>query len=77
MSESRKRSIAKSVFYRFLAILSTVAVDLGALLILTDFTIVTSIGLSLVLTITAEGLHTVLYYFNERLWNRVSWGKDK
>ena len=66
MKETRKRSIAKSILWRIICIIVSVFV----LFILTArWDLAIAIG-------TSYNIITMfLYYFHERIWNRINWGK--
>ena len=63
--ETRKRTVLKAASYRVFATMTVFAVSF---LYTGSFASAASIGL------TAAVAKTLLYYFWERLWNRVSWG---
>jgi uncharacterized membrane protein len=62
---STRRSIVKTIVYRILIICS-------------DAIIIYVLTHKLVLTLSVIGLSniasTILYYFHERLWSRITWG---
>ena len=62
--ESRKRTIAKTISFRVLATLSTMALVYAATGELALAGIVGGID---------AVIKTLLYYFHERAWNRVGW----
>lgn len=64
---TRKRTLASAVTYR---ILSTILLGAISYLVTGEFT---DTG---VITVTFAFLATVVYYANERSWNRVDWGKN-
>lgn len=64
-SEGHSRSIVKAISWRALGTLDTVLISW---LISGNLTIAFSIGTFELLT------KTILYYFHERLWNRIKWG---
>ena len=63
--ESRKRSIAKAVFWRVIGV-----IVLGAItwIITRDSQTTTSV------TLMFHTINLVLYYYHERLWERIDWG---
>lgn len=65
-SEKPVRSVAKAVSWRILGTLDTMAI---AWFITGKLTMALSIGSIEVLT------KMVLYFFHERLWNVIKWGK--
>jgi uncharacterized membrane protein len=67
MSESRRRSIAKAVTFRVVATLVTA----GLVFVLTgDWRVTGIVG-------GVDALSKlILYYFHERAWEKVCWGKQ-
>jgi uncharacterized membrane protein len=65
-SESPKRSIAKSVSWRIVGTVDTVLISW---LVTGTLTMAFSIGLVELVTKMA------LYFFHERIWNKIQWGK--
>lgn len=65
-SERHSRSIVKAVSWRILGTMDTILI---AWLISGEMTIAFSIGTFELLT------KTFLYYFHERLWSGIRWGK--
>jgi uncharacterized membrane protein len=65
--ESRKRTLAKTVSYRILIILS----DIVVLFLLTK-----SYDLTLAFVIASNAVTAVEYYFHERLWSGIAWGRQ-
>jgi len=63
---TRKRSLAKSITYRLLAIV--------ALLTVTLF-ITKNLSASLLITIGFQAIMTLVYFLHERVWDRIKWGK--
>lgn len=64
--ETKKRSLVKTIIYRILIILA----DFAFLYFLTHrFT------LSVVVMVGSNLYTAVGYYFYERIWNRIKWGK--
>lgn len=68
MSEHHKRSIAKTLSWRFFATLTTIG-----LVYLFTGSWAASAGVGL-LEVFAK---LMLYYGHERVWNTVTWGKKK
>ena len=65
MVETRKRSVAKTVLWRIICIV----VSVFSVFILTGkWDLAVAVGT--VYNVTT----TILYYFHERLWNRIKWG---
>ena len=65
MKETKKRSIAKAVSYRIICIIMLVIVTYA---ITGDITQMTSI------VVIFQSIQMFLYYFHERIWERVKWG---
>ena len=65
-SESPKRSIVKSISWRIMGTLDTIIISW---VITGTLTLAFSIGLVELVT------KMVLYFFHERIWNTISWGK--
>ncbi|GGG53663.1 hypothetical protein GCM10011414_24190 [Croceivirga lutea] len=65
-SESPKRSIAKSISWRVIGTLDTIIISW---IVTGTLTMAFSIGLVELVT------KMVLYFFHERLWNSINWGK--
>lgn len=66
MKETRKRSIVKSIVWRFVCVVVSIVISY---FLTTKWDIAIAIGSSYNITTM------VLYYFHERMWNRVKWGK--
>lgn len=66
MNESNKRSIAKAVSWRITGTLDTFLISW---LITGEMLLATGIAATEVVT------KIFLYWFHERIWNRVRWGK--
>ena len=68
MIESSKRTLVKTVSWRIVATIATFAVSY---FISGDYEVATGIaGIQIF-------VHTGLYYFHERMWINVNWGKTK
>ena len=68
MSDTNKRSLAKTFSWR---ITGSSATFLIAYIFTGSFAIAGFIGISQLI------VNTILYYFHERLWNNINWGKLK
>lgn len=68
MIEQKKRSIAKAISWRTLGTVDTMLISF---IITGNATASVSIGAFELLTKTA------LYYFHERAWNKINYGKAK
>ena len=66
MSDTAGRSLAKTISWRITGSLSTFVISY---LILGSFAIASSIA---VIQVT---INTILYFFHERAWDKVSWGR--
>ncbi len=66
MIETKRRSLLKSIVWRIIATINGI---LGALL----FT--GNIEQSIKIGVFANITGFILYYFHERVWNRIKWGK--
>jgi uncharacterized membrane protein len=64
---SKRRSLAKSLTWRVIAIVST---------LLIGYAMTGSWAFALSLTVVSNVINFVLYYIHERVWLGVSWGKD-
>ena len=64
--ETHPRSIAKSVSYRVLSIIA----DYSAAYLFTR-----NLALSAGIVLVVDFYSTVLYYFHERIWAHVEWGR--
>ncbi|WP_343487614.1 DUF2061 domain-containing protein [Allomuricauda sp. d1] len=65
-SESPKRSIVKSISWRVIGTLDTIIISW---VITGTLTLAFSIGVVELVT------KMVLYFFHERIWNNIKWGK--
>ena len=66
MIEQRTRSIFKALSWRIFATLTTMII---VFIFTRQWVLSLSVG---VLEVTSK---LVLYYFHERIWNRITWGK--
>ncbi len=67
MRESKKRSLVKGICYRLQA---NVATSLLVYLVIGEIDLALKIGL-------ADSIVKLgIYFFNERLWNKVNWGYE-
>jgi uncharacterized membrane protein len=66
MIDSNVRSIVKTITWR---LTGSSATFLIAYLLVGNFAIAGVIG------ITQLVFNTILYYFHERIWNRIKWGR--
>ena len=66
VSESPKRSIAKSISWRIVGTIDTIIISW---IVTGTLSLAFSIGLVELVT------KMVLYFFHERIWNTIKWGK--
>jgi uncharacterized membrane protein len=66
--EHSKRSIVKTLTYRFVIVIST---------LLITYSLTHEIQLTLGIVFAANLTNTILYFIHERIWNRIHWGKTK
>lgn len=67
MKVKKSRSFAKSLTWRVIAILTT----FGSLYFLTGDVEMAGMG-----TILTNTINFVAYYYHERAWNSINWGKE-
>ena len=67
MSVKKSRSLAKSLTWRVVALLTT---------FVTLYALSKDINMATLATIITNGVNFVAYYYHERVWNSVSWGKE-
>lgn len=67
MNSTKQRSLAKSVTWRLVAVVSTFVI---AYLMTQNINFATS------LTIVSNIVNFILYYIHERLWLTVRWGRS-
>lgn len=68
MKETKTRSLVKTITYRILIIISNFFI---ALVLTHSFSLAAQVaGWSFV-------INTIIYFFHERIWNTVGWGKKK
>ena len=65
--ESLKRSIVKTIVWRLIGSFSTFFI---VYIYTEQLTLSSGVGLTQLL------INSGLYYFHERLWNAITWGKD-
>jgi len=66
MKETKKRSIAKSIVWRIICIIVSIFIS---------FVLTARWDLAVAIGTSYNIITMVLYYFHERVWNRVNWGK--
>ena len=67
MRETRKRSMAKSLVWRFICIIVSIIVS---------FFLTGKWDVAVAIGSIYNVIIMLLYYFHERTWNRVSWGTN-
>jgi uncharacterized membrane protein len=67
MSVKKSRSLAKSLTWRVVALLTT---------FITLYALSKDINMATLATIITNGVNFIAYYYHERIWNAVSWGKE-
>jgi uncharacterized membrane protein len=65
---TKQRSIAKSVTFRILVIISDLVVI---------YAITKQIGATIALTVFTNLASTILYFAHERIWNSIAWGRQR
>ena len=65
MRDSRKRSIVKAINYRIICII---------MLALVTYLITGDIFEMTTIVIVFQSIQMFIYYFHERLWERIKWG---
>jgi uncharacterized membrane protein len=66
MGETRKRSVAKSIVWRVICIIVS---------ILTSYALTARWDIAVAIGSVYNIITMILYYFHERIWNSVKWGK--
>jgi uncharacterized membrane protein len=64
---SKKRSLAKSLTWRIIAVVSTFVVG---------YVMSGSLAFAASLSVVSNLINFVLYYLHERVWLKVNWGKQ-
>jgi uncharacterized membrane protein len=67
MKVSKKRSFAKSMTWRLIALLTT---------FLTLYALSKDINMATMATVITNAVNFIAYYYHERAWNTVRWGKE-
>lgn len=67
MKVSKKRSFAKSMTWRVVALLTT---------FITLYALSKDINMATTATAITNLVNFICYYYHERIWNSVSWGKE-
>ena len=67
MTVKKSRSFAKSLTWRVIALLTTFA---------TLYALSKDINMATMATVITNAVNFVAYYYHERAWNAVNWGKE-
>jgi len=67
MSVKKSRSLAKSLTWRVVALITT---------FVTLYVLSKDINMATIATLITNGVNFVAYYYHERIWNAVRWGKE-
>ena len=67
MNVKKSRSLAKSLTWRVVALITT---------FVTLYVLSKDINMATIATLITNGVNFVAYYYHERIWNSVSWGKE-
>jgi uncharacterized membrane protein len=65
---SKKRSLAKSLTWRLIAVISTFVIG---------YAMTGSLSFAASLTIASNLINFILYYVHERVWLKVDWGRSR
>jgi uncharacterized membrane protein len=68
MTETRKRSMMKSLTWRTICILVS---------IITAYFLTGKLDVSVAIGTVYNAITMILYYFHERFWNKLEWEKQK
>jgi len=68
MTETRKRSIVKSFTWRIICVVVS---------IITAYFLTGKLEVSVAIGTVYNAITMILYYFHERSWNMLEWGKQK
>jgi uncharacterized membrane protein len=68
MRETRKRSVVKSISWRIICIVVS---------ILTSFVLTGKWDIAVAIGTVYNAITMILYYFHERTWNRIKWGREE
>ena len=67
MKVKKSRSLAKSLTWRIVALLTT---------FITLYALSKDVSMATIATLITNSVNFVAYYYHERAWNAVSWGKE-
>lgn len=68
LSETNKRSLVKTISWRVVGSTSAVIISLA---VTGSIAIASTIGILHLIS------NTILYFFHERFWNKINWGKHE
>ncbi len=68
MEGTRRRSVVKSIVWRIICIVVSI---LTAFFLTGEWDIAVAVGT------VYNAITMVLYYFHERIWNKIKWGMEK
>jgi len=67
MNVTKSRSLAKSLTWRVVALITT---------FITLYALSKDINMATLATVITNAVNFVCYYYHERVWNAVKWGKE-
>jgi uncharacterized membrane protein len=67
MNVKKSRSLAKSLTWRVVALITT---------FVTLYALSKDINMATLATLITNGVNFIAYYYHERIWNAVGWGKE-
>ena len=67
MSVKKSRSLAKSLTWRVVALITT---------FITLYALSKDMNMATMATLITNGVNFVAYYYHERIWNFINWGKE-
>jgi len=68
MRDSRLRSLVKSITWRVMGIIILAGLA---------WWFTGNVEQTTLITVTFHGIRVILYYFHERIWERIKWGREK
>jgi uncharacterized membrane protein len=66
MRDTKKRSLTKSITWRIICIIVSV---------ITAYFLTKKLDISVAIGTVYNGITMIIYYFHERFWNKIKWGK--
>ncbi len=75
-NESRRRSIVKTLFWRFIGIIWT-WIGAYVIILLVPPSYKTAAFIATLIVIYHHSTRMIMYYFYERIWASVSWGRTE